>query len=270
MKKLDASSLHEQLDIPRPAHFNEKAKVDLESVFLPDGYKDIALELISRSFHECDTDYIKPEFMAVALSGGIDSSTALTAAVQAVGRDKTRAVLLRHKYMTETELEDSRYADKMIEFLDVKTDTIDISGLVKAHWDLTDRYDYGEYIKHLLRAEGIARARASTMQSYVSLEAALTMDTTNMTELAFGNLSVGAYIGMVEIFEDLLKCEVYELARQLRIPKFILDQPKRISETDSSETATASLIFLLCSRYKIKALAVWTSPSKIKTSSIIS
>ncbi|MBI2044209.1 NAD(+) synthase [Candidatus Pacearchaeota archaeon] len=231
--KIDTNEINEVLRTKKPK-INLESKVGLAKVRLPEGYKDLALDLIRRSYDEVSVNYGKPAVVAVGLSGGLDSSTALAAAVEAVGKDNTRAVLLRHDYMTDGEKEDAGYADFMINYLGVEADTIDISGLVRAHWDLTGKKDHGPFVNNLLKAEGLARARASALESYSSSEDAITIDTSNMTELVLGNVTTGAYMGMVEIFEDLLKSEVYELARQLGVPARIRDQQKRISEFSST------------------------------------
>lgn len=231
-KPIETEEIKKVLRMEKP-RLNPRSRVDLNRVRLPEGYSELALNLIRRSYRECSVNYDRPKVIAVGLSGGLDSSTALTASCEAVGRDNTRAVLLKHKYMTKGEKEDAEAADYIVNYLGVKVDTIDITKLVEAHWNLTETRDYGPFVNNVLKAEGLARARASAMESYSSLEDALTLDTSNMTELALGNITVGAYMGMVEIFEDLLKSEVYELARQLNVPERIRNQRKRISEFSS-------------------------------------
>ena len=231
-KPIDTEEIKKVLKTEKP-RLNLESKVDLDRVRLPEGYKDLALDLIRRSYRECDVNYDKPKVIAVGLSGGLDSSTALAASCEAVGRDNTIALLLRHKYMTEGEIEDAEAANYIVNHLGVRADSMDITKLIEAHWEITGTKSYGPFVDNVLKAEGLARARASAMESYSSLEDALTLDTSNMTELALGNITVGAYMGMIEIFEDLLKSEVHELARQLNVPERIRNQRKRISEFSS-------------------------------------
>lgn len=233
-RKINSEVIGKRLNLERPEYLNPTSKVDLSKVMLPRGYAENVLSLIRRAFYEGEVDYHKPEFIAVSLSGGIDSSTALTAGVRAIGRDKVRAVIMEHNYMTPGEREDRESAEIIVDHLGVKKDVLDVTKSVEALWDLSDKRDYGEFAKHVLRAEALMRARSAAMQTYSAIELAQTIDTTNLTELAIGRITYGAFIGMIDIMDDLYKCEVHKLAEELGVPKNIREQPKRMNEITST------------------------------------
>jgi len=212
---------------------NPKAKLDLDNVILPPNYVPKALETISQSLTLCPVNYEPAQKVAIALSGGMDSSTCLYASCKAVGNQKTIAVIVRHEYMTQGELEDKKHAQIALDDLGVDCHEVNITKILNILWSELE-YEKDPVLKEILKAEALPRARALAMNNAVSRYNWITIDTANFTEICFANMTKGDYCGNVDIINDLLKCEVRTLGKIIGVHPELLNQEKRISEFSST------------------------------------
>ncbi|MFA6888088.1 MAG: NAD(+) synthase [Candidatus Woesearchaeota archaeon] len=231
---IDSKEILKILDFRDP-NINLEAKVDPNKVVLPQEYKNKVIELLRRSFYECKVEYCNPSCLVVPLSGGLDSSTALVASVAAVGLENTRAVLVRHKYMIQGEKEDAYHADRLVSNLNVRTHVIDVSDMFRAGCALFNTEPFVEFqddpfLMNLFRTEILVGIRKNIMDAYCAIHSALSVDTSNLTEICLGNFSQGSYMGAIDIFGWLLKSEVYKLAEELGVPSHIQTRAKTMSE----------------------------------------
>ena len=149
----------------------------------------------------------------IGLSGGIDSALTLAIAVDALGADKVRAVMMPSPYTAQMSLDDSR---EMIRRLGVQYDEIPIAGAMeqfavllastfqslgpKPAWDTTD-----ENLQ--------ARIRGMLLMALSNRTGRLVLTTGNKSEMAVGYATLyGDMAGGFAVIKDVFKTFVYRLA----------------------------------------------------------
>ncbi|MDP2795479.1 MAG: NAD+ synthase [Sulfurisoma sp.] len=150
----------------------------------------------------------------VGLSGGIDSALTLAVAVDALGADKVRAVMMPSPYTARMSLDDSR---EMIRRLGVEYDEIPIAAAMeqfavslaptfsrlgeKPSWDTTD-----ENLQ--------ARIRGMILMAISNRTGRIVLTTGNKSEMAVGYATLyGDMAGGFAVIKDVFKTFVYRLAR---------------------------------------------------------
>ncbi|QLD85636.1 NAD(+) synthase [Natronomonas halophila] len=209
-----------------------------------DGFRD-DIETVEEecvSFIRSAVDDAGVQEVVVALSGGIDSTTAATLAVEALGRRSVNGLVLPSETSDESNIDDAQRAafDLGIDFR-----TVDIQPVVDTlaetmssdHWFERAVADGGPASVHsedttnpngeYRRAVGNATARARMMATYfeANLHDRLVLGTGNRTELALGYFTKYGD-GGVDILPlgDLYKTEVRRLAEHLDVPERIIDK----------------------------------------------
>ena len=166
----------------------------------------------------------------IGLSGGIDSALTLCIAVDALGSDKVRAVMMPSPYTAQMSLDDSR---EMIRTLRVRYDEIPIepvmqtyagtlaplfADLPKSAWDTTE-----ENVQ--------ARARGMILMALSNRTGAIVLTTSNKSETAVGYATLyGDMAGGYAVIKDVMKTFVYRLSRYRNsvarvIPENIITRP---------------------------------------------
>ncbi|RLJ67541.1 NH(3)-dependent NAD(+) synthetase [Sulfurisoma sediminicola] len=150
----------------------------------------------------------------IGLSGGIDSALTLAIAVDALGADKVRAVMMPSPYTAQMSLDDSR---EMIRRLGVEYDEIPIAAAMeqfavslaptfsrlgeKPSWDTTD-----ENLQ--------ARIRGMILMAISNRTGRIVLTTGNKSEMAVGYATLyGDMAGGFAVIKDVFKTFVYRLAR---------------------------------------------------------
>jgi NAD+ synthetase len=149
----------------------------------------------------------------LGLSGGIDSALTLCIAVDALGADKVRAVMMPSPYTAQMSLDDSR---EMIRILGVRYDEIAIepvmqtyastlaplfADLPKSQWDTTE-----ENVQ--------ARARGMILMALSNRTGSIVLTTSNKSETAVGYATLyGDMAGGYAVIKDVMKTFVYRLSR---------------------------------------------------------
>ncbi len=167
----------------------------------------------------------------IGLSGGIDSALTLAVAVDALGADKVRAVMMPSPYTAQMSLDDSR---EMIRRLGVEYDEIPIASAMeqfavslaptfsrlgeKPAWDTTD-----ENLQ--------ARIRGMILMALSNRTGRIVLTTGNKSEMAVGYATLyGDMAGGFAVIKDVFKTFVYRLARYRNtlsdvIPENIIIRP---------------------------------------------
>ena len=158
-------------------------------------------------------DYIgKTGFKGViiGLSGGIDSALTLCVAVDALGADKVRAVMMPSPYTAQMSLDDSR---EMIRQLGCRYDEIAIEPAMNTYAAMLDPLFAG--LPADTTEENIqARIRGNILMALSNKTGALVLTTGNKSEMAVGYCTLyGDMAGGFAVIKDVYKTLVYRLAR---------------------------------------------------------
>jgi len=146
----------------------------------------------------------------LGLSGGIDSALVLAIAVDALGKDKVRAVMMPSPYTADISWIDAR---EMANRLGVRYDEISIKDTFESF-----RATLAEEFKGLAEdatEENIqARIRGTLLMALSNKFGSIVLTTGNKSEMATGYCTLyGDMAGGFAVIKDLLKTTVFELAR---------------------------------------------------------
>ncbi|RZI95106.1 MAG: NAD+ synthase, partial [Variovorax sp.] len=146
----------------------------------------------------------------LGLSGGIDSALVLAIAVDALGKDKVRALMMPSPYTADISWIDAR---DMAERLGVRYDEISIAHTFESYkWALAGEFEG--------RAEDTteenlqARIRGTLLMALSNKLGSIVLTTGNKSEMATGYCTLyGDMAGGFAVIKDLLKTTVFALAR---------------------------------------------------------
>jgi len=155
----------------------------------------------------------------VAVSGGIDSALVCAMTVEALGPENVQAFTMPSQYNSKETLADSHLLAKNL-------------GIVIKEISIQDMYlntkalmtsALGTDLKDLTMQNIQARSRALLLMAFANQSQALVMNTGNKSEIATGYCTLyGDMVGAFAPLKDLLKTQVYELARHLNKNKEII------------------------------------------------
>ena len=144
----------------------------------------------------------------IGLSGGVDSALVLAIAVDALGADKVRAVMMASRYTADISWID---ANELAKNLGVQYDEIPISGPVDAlEASLADQF---KGLKIDATEENIqARVRGTLLMALSNKTGRLVLTTGNKSEMAVGYCTLyGDMAGGFAVIKDIAKTLVYRL-----------------------------------------------------------
>ena len=163
----------------------------------------------------------------IGLSGGIDSALTLAIAVDALGADKVRAVMMPSPYTAKMSLDDSR---DMVARLGVRYDEIAIEPAMKVFAELLADQFAG--LPADTTEENLqARIRGMLLMALSNKTGAIVLTTGNKSEMATGYATLyGDMAGGFAVLKDLYKTFVFRLSNWRNtvspvIPQNIIDRP---------------------------------------------
>jgi NAD+ synthetase len=163
----------------------------------------------------------------IGFSGGIDSALTLCVAVDALGAEKVRAVMMPSPYTAQMSLDDSR---AMIKTLGVRYDEIPISPAMQIYQTMLDPLFAG--LPADTTEENIqARIRGNLLMALSNKTGSLVLTTGNKSEMAVGYCTLyGDMAGGFAVIKDVYKTLVYRLSRYRNsisavIPESIIVRP---------------------------------------------
>ncbi|MCD6320887.1 NAD+ synthase [Candidatus Bipolaricaulota bacterium] len=177
----------------------------------------------------------------IGISGGIDSAVVSSLAVEALGRERVRLVFLPGPYTSELSQEG---ASAVARALGITLDVVPIGGIVS---------ELAELLSHHIDTVGVvaeniqARVRGLILMAFANATGYAVLCPGNKAEIAMGyNTLYGDTVGALAPIGDLLKEEVYELARYINrragkeiIPAFVQERPPsaelRPDQTDEQD-----------------------------------
>jgi NAD+ synthase (glutamine-hydrolysing) len=157
-------------------------------------------------------DYIgKNNFPAVllGLSGGIDSAVVLAVAVDALGPDRVRAVMMPSPYTADISLTDAR---DMAQRLNVRYDELSIVPMFE-DFLTTLKTDFEGKPLDATEENIQARIRGTLLMALSNKHGGMVLTTGNKSEMATGYCTLyGDMAGGFAVIKDVAKTLVYELA----------------------------------------------------------
>jgi NAD+ synthase (glutamine-hydrolysing) len=144
----------------------------------------------------------------IGLSGGVDSALTLAIAVDALGADKVRAVMMASPYTADISWLDSR---EMVERIQVRYDEIPINACFTAFREtLADEF---KGLKEDTTEENIqARIRGTLLMAMSNKYGSIVLTTGNKSEMAVGYCTLyGDMAGGFAVIKDIAKTLVYRL-----------------------------------------------------------
>ena len=148
----------------------------------------------------------------IGLSGGIDSALTLAVAVDALGADKVRAVMMPSPYTAQMSLDDSR---AMVEKLGVRYDEVPIAAAMQTYEAMLEPLFAGlpPTAWADTTPENIqARIRGMVLMALSNRTGSIVLTTGNKSEMAVGYATLyGDMAGGFAVIKDVFKTFVYRL-----------------------------------------------------------
>lgn len=193
----------------------------------------------------------------VGLSGGIDSALSAYLSAEALGPEQVLAVRMPYRTSSEDSLSD---AQAVIDALGLPSLTVPISGMADA---LIDQFPE---MSSLRKGNIMARLRMVTLYDQSVAWGGLVMGTSNKTEFLLGYSTIYGDSGVaLHPIADLYKTQVRQLARDLGVPRSILEKAPSadlwVGQTDEAElgftyeAADQVLYLLVDERYTVAEAA---------------
>ena len=182
----------------------------------------------------------------IGLSGGVDSSLSAALSAEALGAENVLGVILPYKDSDPGSVGDARLVAK---HLGIGTKEIDITPMVDPYFE-THEPDAGR----VRRGNVMARQRMIVLYDLSQKEKALVVGTSNRTEMLLGYSTLfGDSACALNPLGDLLKTQVWQMARHMGIPEKVVSKPASADlwqgQTDEEELGidyeTADRIILL-------------------------
>jgi NAD+ synthase len=165
--------------------------------------------------------------VVLGLSGGIDSALSAVIAVDALGAERVRGVLMPSPWSSQGSIDDALALAKN---LNIKTDTISITPGMEAADAMMANIFAGKASD--ITEENIqSRLRGMILMAISNKFGAMVLTTGNKSELAVGYTTLyGDMCGGFNVLKDIYKMRVYELARWRNrigrvIPETSIDKP---------------------------------------------
>jgi len=210
-------------------------KIALDRKEIEDTYKALVVGL---------RDYINKngfKKVVIGLSGGIDSSLTACIAVDALGKENVKGVLMPSHYTSKESIED---AIELAKNLDIETFTIPIKNIFDKY--LEEFQEIFKGLKPDTTEENLqARIRGNILMALSNKFGWIVIATGNKSEMSVGYSTLyGDMVGGFAVLKDVLKTKVYELSYYRNsiskvIPDRVLTKPPsaelRPNQTDEAE-----------------------------------
>jgi len=210
-------------------------KIALDKKEIEDTYKALVVGL---------RDYINKngfKKVVIGLSGGIDSSLTGCIAVDALGKENVKGILMPSQYNSKESIED---ALELAKNLDIETFTVPIENIFDKY--LEEFQEIFKGLKPDTTEENLqARIRGNILMALSNKFGWIVIATGNKSEMSVGYSTLyGDMVGGFAVLKDVLKTKVYELSYYRNyiskvIPDRVLTKPPsaelRPNQTDETE-----------------------------------
>ena len=192
----------------------------------------------------------------IGLSGGIDSALVLAIAVDALGPDRVRTVMMPSPYTADISWIDAR---DMAQRLGVRYDEISIVPMFNAFLD-TLAPEFAGLAQDATEENIQARVRGTLLMALSNKFGSIVLTTGNKSEMATGYCTLyGDMAGGFAVIKDVAKTLVYRLARWRNeqgtevIPQRIITRPPsaelRADQTDQDSLPPYEVLDAIIARY---------------------
>ncbi|GAB3248102.1 glutamine-dependent NAD(+) synthetase [Chitinimonas naiadis] len=191
----------------------------------------------------------------IGLSGGIDSALTLAIAVDALGADKVRAVMMPTRYTAQISLDDSR---EMIKRLGVQYDEINIEPLFE-QFTATLAPQFAGLPVDATEENLQSRIRGVILMALSNKSGRLVLTTGNKSEMTTGYATLyGDMAGGYAVLKDIAKTLVYRLCHYRNsvsdaIPERIITRPPsaelRDNQVDQDSLPPYDILDAIMERY---------------------
>jgi NAD+ synthase (glutamine-hydrolysing) len=146
----------------------------------------------------------------IGLSGGVDSALTLAIAVDALGADRVRAVMMPSPYTAQISFDDSR---DMVQRIGVRYDEIPINDCFAA-FRTTLAQEFSGLPEDTAEENIQARIRGTILMALSNKHGAIVLTTGNKSEMAVGYCTLyGDMAGGFAVIKDIAKTLVYRLCQ---------------------------------------------------------
>src|SRR5690606_18687945 len=198
----------------------------------------------------------------IGLSGGIDSALTLAIAVDAIGADRVRTVMMPSAYTADISLED---AQAMARALGVRYDVWPIADCFAA-FRSTLAAEFSGLAEDTTEENIQARIRGTLLMALSNKSGAIVLTTGNKSEMAVGYCTLyGDMAGGFAVLKDIAKTLVYRLAAYRNgiapvIPERIITRPPsaelRADQTDQDSLPAYEVLDEIVHMYMERNLPV--------------
>lgn len=188
-------------------------------------------------------DYLKKNKFnkaIIGLSGGIDSAVTLAIAVEALGSENVKAILMKSIYTSQESVVDAKDCARK---LNVKLEEIPIIELHQL-FEISLSKIFTKYSKDITEENLQSRIRATLLMAISNKEKSLLLTTGNKSEIAVGYCTLyGDMCGAFSVLKDVFKSQVYELAKYINKKSNLENQHNLIPENILKKKPSAELKF---------------------------
>ena len=197
----------------------------------------------------------------LGLSGGIDSALTLCVAVDALGADRVRPIIMPSPYTAQMSIDDSLTLSAN---LGVTSEIVDIQPAMQTYENILAPYFVGQAAD--TTEENLqARIRGNLLMALSNKSGWLVLTTGNKSEMAVGYCTLyGDMAGGFAVLKDLFKTKVYEVSRWINrdreiIPWRIIERPPsaelRPDQTDQDSLPPYDVLDAIVAAYMERDLS---------------
>jgi NAD+ synthase (glutamine-hydrolysing) len=157
----------------------------------------------------------------LGLSGGIDSALVLVLAVEALGKENVKAILMPSQHSSDHSIEDAK---KLANTLNVAYEIIPIQPIYNT-LEASLQPHFKDLPPNLTEENLQARTRGILLMAISNKLGYVVINTTNKSELAVGyGTMYGDLIGAFSVLGDVYKTQIFDLARYINKDKEIIPE----------------------------------------------
>ena len=165
--------------------------------------------------------------IVLGLSGGIDSALSAVVAVDALGADRVRCLIMPSPYTSQSSIDD---AEECAAVIGVRTDTVSITAAMEAYSGMLGEL-FAEAEADVTEENIQARIRGMTVMAFSNKFGHMALTTGNKSEMSVGYATLyGDMCGGYSVLKDVYKTTVYELSRwrNANLPDNVLGPGQRV------------------------------------------